>query len=473
MRLRIPRGLVCLPLLCVALPGIPQSAGLTLEEAYSLSRKSSEAVHVKELAVQKSRLAVEEAGSRSWPHIDLQASASYLANPPQGYTVAAGTLGAISPTIPTGAMGNPAPIPLGSFAIPPQDFTIGAQQHNYFTASAILSQPIFTWGKIRNAIDLAGLQEDAAGTELVAQQRDIDREVHRAYFGALLARDSETVLKRIRDAAAEIAADRQKSFDQGTINKETVLEARASLASIEARLVEAGESKATALVSLGILTGMEPKPGDLASSFSQQLPALDEQSLRDKARASSPALATSRTRMSQARKKLDVEQGGSLLHPDVSLDVRLDVAGQEDLPFAAWNWNNKTWTWDLVVSLGMKMSVFDGSASGRRVQQAEKDLEMAGTGLSLDEKLVRLDVRKAIGAAVKADGDVKEKQAKADYAEERLRNARVSLENGMASRDEMHGADILAGSAALDLLFARFTREEALAEIARITGERI
>jgi outer membrane protein TolC len=177
--------------------------------------------------------------------------------------------------------------------------------------------------------------------------------------------------------------------------------------------------------------------------------------------------------MSQARKKLEVEQGGSLLHPDISLDVRLDVAGQEDLPFAAWNWNNTTWTWDLVVSLGMKMSVFDGSASGRRVQQAEKDLEMAGTGLSLDEKLVRLDVRKAIDAAVKADGDVKEKQAKADYAEERLRNARVSLENGMASRDEMHGADILAGSAALDLLFARFTREEALADVARITGERI
>jgi outer membrane protein TolC len=450
-----------------------QSAGLTLEEAYSLARTSSEAVRVKVLAVQKSRLAMEEAGSRSLPHIDLQASASYLANPPQGYTVAAGTLGTFSPSIPAGAVGNPAPIPLGSFAIPPQDFTIGAQQHNYFTASAILSQPIFTWGKIRNSIDIAGLQENAAGTELAAQQRDIDRDVHRAYFGALLARDSETVLKRIRDTAAEIAADRQKSFDQGTINKETVLEARASLASINARLVEAGESKATALMSMGILTGREPKPEDLATSFTERLPVLDEQSLRDTARASSPALAASRARMSQARKKLEIEQGGSLLHPDLSLDVRLDVAGQEDLPFTAWNWSNRTWTWDLVVSLGMKMSVFDGFASDRRVQQAEKDLEMAGMGLGLEEKRVLLDVRKAMDAAMRADGDVKEKQAQLDYAEERLRNARVSLENGMASRDEMHGADILAGSAALDLLFARYTREEALADIARITGERI
>jgi len=78
-----------------------------------------------------------------------------------------------------------------------------------------------------------------------------------------------------------------------------------------------------------------------------------------------------------------------------------------------------------------------------------------------------------VDAAVKADSDVKEKQARADYAEERLRNARSSLESGMASRDEEHAADIQAGSAELDLLFARFSREEALADIAHLIGERI
>jgi outer membrane protein len=474
MPLKLLRSLFLLPLLCAALPGATQSTALTLEDAYTLTRTGSEAVRVKQLAVQKSRLALEEAGSRAWPRIDLQASASYLAHPPQGYTVAAGTLGTISPVIPAGSpLGNLVPVPLGSFAIPPQDFSIGAQLHNYFTASASLSQPIFTWGKIRNAIDLAALEVDAAGTDLLAQQRDIDREVHRAYFGALLARDSETVLKGLRDTAAEIAADRRKAFDQGTTNRETVLEAEANLASIESRLSEAGQSKATALEGLAMLTGRELRAEDLATGFRTQLPVLDEQSLRDKAHASSPALAASRTRMSQARKKLAVEEGGSLLRPDVSLGLRLDLSGQEDLPFSTWNWNNSTWDWDLVVSIGMKMNVFDGLASLQRVRQAEKDLEMAGMGLSLDEKRVRLDVRKAVDAAVKADGDVREKQARADYAEERLRNARASLENGMASRDDVHGADILAGSAELDLLYARYTREEALADIARITGERI
>ena len=470
--MKLPRGLFLLPLLFVAVPGMAQTTGLTLEDACALARKNSEEVHLRELAVQKSRRALEEAGSRALPHVDLQASASYLVHPPQGYTVGAGTLGAITPTIPAGTLG-PAPIPLGSFAIPPQDFAVGAQQHNYFTATASLSQPLFTWGKIRNAIDLASLEVESAGTDLLAQQRDIDREVHRAYFGVLLARDSETVLRRIRDTAAEIAADRQKSFDQGTINRETVLDARANLASIEAKLSEAEQSEATALESLGLLTGTEPKVEDFATGFRTQFPLLDEQSLREKTRASSPSLAASRTRISQAGKKLAMEKGGELLHPDVSLGLQLDFLGQEDLPFSAWNWNNTTWDWDLVISLGVKMSVFDGLASLQRVRQAEKDVEMAGIGLSLDEKRVGLDVRKAVDAAVKADSDVREKQARTDYAEERQRNARASLESGMASRDEEHAADIQAGSAELDLLFARFTREEALADIARLIGERI
>ena len=467
------RFLLLLPLLCIGLPGMAQSAGFTLDEAYTLARTGSEQVRVKELAMQKSRLALTEAGSRALPHVDLQASASYLVHPPQGYVVGAGTLGTISPSIPAGSpLGNVVPVPLGSFAIPPQDFAVGAQQHNYFTAAASLSQPLFTWGKIRNAIDLAALAVEAAGTDLVAQQRDIDRDVHRAYFSALLARDSETVLKRIRDTAAGVAADRRRSFDQGTINWESVLEAQQSLASVDARLSEAEQGKATALESLKILTGRELKAEELATGFGTPFPFLDEESLREKARVSSTALAASRTRISQAGKKLAVEKGGALLRPDVSLGLTLNVLGQEDLPFSTWTWNNSTWDWDLVVSIGMRMSVFDGMAAVQRVAQAEKDLEMAGMGLSLEEKRLGLEVRKAMDAAAKADASLKEMQAKSDYAEERLRNARAALENGMASREEEHGADILAGSAELDLLFARYTREETLADIAHLTGER-
>jgi outer membrane protein TolC len=452
--------LAFLALLGAALPALAQQTALTLAQACELTRASSETIRLRELALQKSRLAVGEAGSAILPHLDFQASVAYLTNPPPGYTVSKGQLGSM--TIPG----------LGSVIIPPSDITIGAALHNYFSAAATLSQPLFTWGKIRNAIDLAALQVDVAGNDLVAQQRDIDRQVHASYFAALLAQESEVVLSRIRDTAAEVVADRRKALEHGTINRETVLEAEANLASLEARRIEAGQSRATALESLCLLTGREPGSISLATDFPSTIPSLDEEAIAAKARTSSTDLAAARAQIAQAQKKLSIEKSGAIFRPDVSLGVSLGATGQEDLPFSPWTFSNTTWNWDLMISLGVKMSVFDGLSSANSIGQAEKTVEMAGTGLSQQEKMVRLAVRKAVDAALKAEADVKEKQARAAWAEERLRNARAGYDNGAVSREDLLGADILSGTAALDLLLARYTREEACADIARLTGDR-
>jgi outer membrane protein TolC len=424
-----------------------------------MAQKGSDAVKLRELALQKSRLAVNEASSRLWPRVSLQASASYLANPPQGYTVSKGELGTIT-----------LPFPPFSLAIPQTDFTIGAQQHDYFSLSVSLSQPVFTWGKIRNAVDLASLQAEAAGTDLAAQRRDVRRDTHGAYFGAVLARESVQTLARLRDVAAGIAADTQAAFDQGTVNREAVLRAAADRASLEAKLAEADQSLATALESLSVLTGAEAAADALTTGFRAALPEIDETALLARARSTSTEIAAARARTEMARKKLDIEKGGSLLLPDVSLGVNLDVSGQEDLPFAAWDASGKGWNWDVVITLGVKTSVVDGGASAARIAQAEQDAAMAGVAVAQADTIMRLSVRRAVEALLKADAGVKDRQARAEYAAERLKNARASFDNGVASRDELRGADIQEGSARLDLLLALYTRERAIAEIECLVG---
>ena len=111
--------------------------------------------------------------------------------------------------------GQLADLPIAPFPIPDKDITIGAQLHNYFSVAATVSQPLFTWGKIRNAIDAAALRVDSAGTDLLAQRRDIRREVCRAYYSALLARESVRVLRGIAEAAARVVADRQAALRPG------------------------------------------------------------------------------------------------------------------------------------------------------------------------------------------------------------------------------------------------------------------
>jgi outer membrane protein len=469
-RRRLVPALISLFLL--VLPAVAAgAAGLTLEAAIDMALRGTEAIRIRELALQKARLAIDQANAALLPQVDLQASASYLVNPPQGYTVKAGQLGTFTPTIPAGALGpNPA-IPLGTMTLPQNDFTIGSQLHDYFSLSASLSQPLLTWGKIRGAIDLAALQADAAANDLAAQQRDVEREVRRAYFSALLAEDSAAVLEKLEGTAGEIVSDRQKAVDDGTSNREAVLQAQADLAQIQSKHVQAVQGRFTALQTLGMLTGLDPAGIELATGWTDSLPALDEQAVNDAALGASTDLAAARTRLQQSRKKIDVEKGGSLLLPDVSLGLSFDVTGQEDLPFAAITSTSGTWNWDLVISLGMKMSIFDGFSSRSRIQQAEKDADAASTAAVQEEKLVRLSVRRAVDAALRADADVSEKLAGAAYAAEKLRNAQASYDAGLASRTDLHGAEILEGTAALDLLLSQYTREEALADVAELTGK--
>jgi outer membrane protein TolC len=447
-----------------------QPAPLTLEQALELARKNSEVVRISRLALEKSQAALGEARGKAFPHVDLQASGSYLINPPPGYTVATGALGTL--TIPANALyaGSPA-VPLG--AVPPSPFSVGASLHNYLTFTATVNQPLFTWGKIRNAIDLASLQVDAAGTDMSARQRDIDWQVRRSYFSALLARRSQDALQRMRDTAALVVADRQKAFDQGTINRESLLEVKATLASLDAKLTEAAQSESSALAGLAVLTGQEAGGAALVTDFAAALPPLDEQALLAQALQGSTDMAAARTRVEQARRKLSIEQGGAILRPDVNLGISLDVSGQEDFPYSgAWTFSNNTWNVDVLVTLGVKMSAFDGMESSNRILAAEKDVDMAGVALSQQAKTVRIQLRQAVESAVKADADARAAQARLEYLQEKLRNAEVALANGQASREDQHNAAIQADSAELDLLLAQYTREGALADIRRITGER-
>jgi outer membrane protein TolC len=442
------------------------ASGLTIDQAFQLAQSASEAIHIKDLAVKKARLAQSEAEARLWPHVDLQASGAYMTSPPSGYTVKAGSLGSID--IP--ALGVHTPMPA-------TDFTIGAQPYDYFSVAATLSQPLFTWGKIRAAIDAAALQVQSAGTDLVAQRRDIEREVYRAYFGALLAQESAEVLAALSQTAAEIVTDRQAALDAGTGTRESVLEAQSRKAQVDSRLVQAEQSGASARESLGMLTGLDPAGFVLATGFREAAPALDEAALRTRAEDASTDVAGSRIRQGQAQKKLALEQGGALLRPDLALGLSLAATGAQNylvLNGAPPSSNaSSSWSWDLVISLSVRMSVFDGAESASRIGEAEQDVEAAGQALVQSQKLARLALRRSVEAARAADAELADKRAAEDYAAEREKNARAAVDSGMASRADLRSAEILLGSARLDRLLAQYTRQEALADIARLTGERL
>jgi outer membrane protein TolC len=436
------------------------AGGLDIGRAEELASKASDEVMAKEAEAEAALRSVDTARADFFPKLSGSVSGAYLVNPPVGVTVKKGQLNQTTNPF-TGA----------TIYTPDKDLAIVPDAKNsYFKGNLTFTQPLYAWGKIHAAVDLASLEARTAAIGSRGASLDAVRSANRAYYSALLSRESAAILKELRAMAASILEDRQSALDEGFATREQLLSSEADLAALDARLVQAGESEASALEALGLLTGLDGSAIVLVSPFRDALPPLSEAALKDEALASAPDIDLARAKLSQASKKLDLERGSSLFLPDLSLFASFDVSGQ-DIPFSSGAWWQNNWAWDLSLGLAAKADFFDGGASAARKREAASSLEAARIGAGAAQKAVRLQVRRAIDAARGAQAELLEKQARAAWAAEALRNERAKAADQAASRAELNGQGIVEATARLDLLYARYALEESIADLERAAGK--
>ena len=283
----------------------------------------------------------------------------------------------------------------------------------------------------------------------------------------MLAARSLPLLEAMRAAYADILADRRASFAEGTVTRQSVLDAEASAAALQTRIVAAREALASALEALAALTGLGAAEIDPVDGFPDACPDLDEPSLQLLA-AGSPDIVSARVRLDQAGAKRDLERAGAAPRPDLALSVAGSVSGQRT-PFVGADWTD-TWDWSVVVSVGAKATAFDSGASRARIGAATADHASAAAAVTQAEKLARLALRSAVQSARGAGALIAERRARLALAEETARNARVSFENDVASREQARLAEIGRLAAALELEAEGAALGDAIGEIEYCTG---
>jgi outer membrane protein len=487
---RIARGALVLLLSAVALsaraegeakPALPLEIGRALE----LARQGSDEVLAKRAAAEAALRAVDVARANFFPKLSASVSGMYLVNPPAGVSVKAGSLGNlplyIAPPSST-PQNDPAhwisvngqnlytgPLVSYPISMPAEEMVVMKDAKNsYFKGNLTFTQPIFVWGKIKAAVELASLESQVAAIGSRGAVLDAQRSANRAYYSALLSHEGASILEELRALASSILKDLQSSLDEGFATKEQLLSGAAELAGLEAKLVQAQEGERSSLEGLALLTGLDPESMALVSPFRDRLPPIDEARLKEAALGVSTDLGIARARLAQARKKLDLERGSSLFLPDLSFFASLDASGQ-DIPFSADSWKD-TWSWDLSLGLAAKADFFDGGASAARKREASSNIEAARAGEAANEKAARLQVRRAIDSARGAEASLREKEARAAWAAEALRNARARAADQSISRPELNASAIAEASARLELLYARYALEEAIADLERAAG---
>jgi outer membrane protein TolC len=381
-----------------------------------------------------------------------------MADPPEGITIRQGDFGM-------------APSPGSQFPVsfPDQDYVLVADpESSYFKFSLTMDQALFTWGKVAAGVEAARLELSALKAERRQALLDLDRDLALAYFGASLSRESLVLLDEGETLLQEAADDAEKVYQSGSSTRKDWLEVRATVAKIAYQKARAREGLATGLAALAYLTGRPVAADELVTPPRSSLPALDEAALTREALDSSPSLAALSARVEEARAAEKAARGSLPGRPDLGLNLAFDITGQ-DIPLVSPNWTD-TWDWDLVISLGASMDVYDSGAARARLEQAAARRAGAEAGLEELRRSMGLTVRRLVESARLAEAEFLEKSVARDFALEQARSATLSLEAELLNRSDERLARAAAIAAELDCLAAGYRLENALLELERLRG---
>jgi outer membrane protein len=444
----------CLALLAAAAWGAGAEP-LEAAKAEELARAKADEVMARNAAFAAALSSVDAARAQLLPKLAGTATGAYLFNPSEGLTVAAGSMGTLPLYYPGKGIVN--------VALPSNDLTVfEAAKPWYVKGSVDFSQPLFAWGKIRAMVDIAALEAEVAQVQAKGAALDAGRQANKAYFSALLSRKSAAIIGELRDLAAQIALDARSALDEGLSTREKLMSADADLADVDAKLVEAKESERSSLEALTVLTGIDASSAELSSDFRDALPPLSESDLKGGATASSTSFGEARARLSQAKRKLDLERGSGPFRPDLSLFASFDAANEDASRMSS------SFSWDLSVGLSAKADFFDGGAARDRRREAAASVAAADAALRGALDGLRLEVRRAVDSGRRAEAALAASRAREAWAAEALKEAEASASDQMISRSELDGARIREASARLSTLGALYTLEEAIADLERL-----
>ena len=260
---------------------------------------------------------------------------------------------------------------------------------NLFDLGVGLSQPLYTAGKVRNAVRLAqeGRKEKEAGLETARQQ--VAFKVFQAYYDLLLAQENLTVLEetyRQRQKQLELAKAR---FSQGVSTEIDVLRSEVSLANTEPYLIRANNRIRLARAALNNLIVVDlENPTQLAGKLEYH-----PQTVEDLAQIQHAAMQA-RPEV-QAAQRVVAENGLllTLAKSENKLKVDLDTRFGYNVRQTVNLFNNNFARWNFTVNL--KLPLYDGGRKAGLVVQAMARLRTAQQSLARLENNVQLEIKAA------------------------------------------------------------------------------
>lgn len=303
-----------------------------------------------------------------------------------------------------------------------------------------VTQPIWTFGKVRAAIDLAELVADAAGAQVSTAELDTGNAVAEAYYRLLAAREGLTTIEADREFRRRDLERVASLLEIGEATELEQLRAGAALAEVEPEVAARQGQVAVAETTLRRLLALPPgEPLELVE-VEQALPeAPAVEPLVEAGLAARPELADLGYQAAIFEKRKTVTRADG--KPQVEFtghwgrEVR-EIENVDDPLYSTW-----------AFGVGLRWEFFDGGR--RRGQVAQLESERRQVELQLEDlrARIRLEIDQARSDYQTAIARAAAAEASAAAAREALRVARESYEQGVANQTDLLDAQSRATQA--------------------------
>jgi outer membrane protein len=292
-----------------------------------------------------------------------------------------------------------------------------------------LTQPLFTWGRIKNSHDIANLSYQASQESYGETKQKIKFEVTKSFYQIILLEELVKVREEARQNVEEHLKTVEARYKAGQASEFDLLRARVQLANSDPPLIQAKNSLELALNGFKNLLGLDLATEiKLEGELKYEPMEIDLPSAEKEALANRIELKSIYLQKQISRKALSIAKAGN--RPTLAGFLNYDYKN----PF------NSVQKWDDDWNFGFSINLplFDGFATQSRINQSKsniKDLEVVQTQI---EDGILLETRQAISNLNLAKENILSQKENVAQAKKSLEIAKVQYAEGMiTSLEEM------------------------------------
>ena len=412
---------------------------------------------------QQSLLDIKNTKANYQPTIDLMLTSTYMANPPIkkttiGVDELASQLGVVVP-------GSSA----GEYVT-----LYNGMSNFYYNASLSITQALFTWGKIPDAVKLYTKIAEIRALSIEDTSKQLSAQL-KARLSAMKYMDEILqILDETKTIADELVAVSQDAYDNGMLLKQDVIKAKIDAMEIDVTRQEIVKEYKTNLQELRTITGNDSlESTDIEYSINedeiQAIISLDHDQLYELATRSSSEPLTMLKKQTQALQlKKKVAEDSLYWKPDFALQVTLNYGGSA-LPLVETNWYRKD-DYGLYITFAIKSTVWDGGVKLNDVTYAQS--EILGSIADYDAAVDQLQsvAEENIASAELAQAKIEYLNLKLEEAQGRLEMLELQKEEGLISKTDVLSQQIEVNTNKMEIIQQKITLASAAYTLAYVTG---